>query len=247
MKAAALCTSSFANRRCADGTARRLAKPGPPHGHQRTRRQAMRRVHITLFAAAALTCSVGVRADDLVSEQVGRERRDRRGQLPDAGAGAAGRPPGEDRQGLFARHHRQHDDAGVPAAHLLDLHRAARPDRLGRRPRPDQHHLQRRHPQLLERHRHAARRARPHRRRRPLLQRPEVGRVRDHRRPEEARHREDPADGGARRAARHGGALRRRRRQGRHGLQPGRDRRRRREAGRARSARATSSSSTPAG
>ena len=51
-------------------------------------------------------------------------------------------------------------------------------------------------------------------------------------RPEEARHREDAADGDARRAARHGRPLRHRRGQGRHRLQRQGDRGSRQETGR---------------
>ena len=128
-------------------------------------------------------------------------------------------------QGVSPRHRDEQGHARLPATHLLDHHPSAGPDRR-RQPRTDQDHLQRRHHQWLGRHRLAARRPGPHRHRRSLLQLQQGRRVRNDRRPEEARHREGARDRHARRAARHGRLLQYRHRQGRHGVQPRGDRRR---------------------
>ena len=56
---------------------------------------------------------------------MGPERRDRRRQLHDAGAGCEGGRTGQDRQDLCARHSRRFQDTGLSAAHLQDHHRPA--------------------------------------------------------------------------------------------------------------------------
>ena len=80
-----------------------------------------------------------------------------------------------------------------------------------------------------------------------LLQRQQARRLCRCQRPQEARRRKDSAHRCTRRAARHGGSLRHRHRQGRHRVQHQGDRRGCQEAGRRNPARAMSCCSIPAG
>ena len=119
--------------------------------NQTTPGEKQKHLHRAWRPAARLQPGASAQANGTPAR--GSQRRDRRCQLHDRGDRAAGGSAPQDRQGLLARHHGEHDDAGLPAARLLHLHRAAAADRLGRRSRADPHDLQRRHPELLERHR----------------------------------------------------------------------------------------------
>ncbi len=96
---------------------------------------------------------------------------------------------------------------------------------------PEQAHLQRRHHRRLERRRPADRRLRPHRHRRRLLQL-QQGRHRQDHRAHQAGYRERSGDRHARHRARHDGADGCGHREGRHRVQPRRDRGRHEAPGR---------------